>query len=90
MIAYDEFCELTTILDPTSSAASPTKHDQSPLRDEKKEPSVFSSPGDDKPVKTFELSETKPVTKQATSPEKLRDRSEAEKAADEERKRIEQ
>jgi hypothetical protein len=51
---------------------------------------VFSSPGDDKPVKTFELSETKPVTKQPASPEKLRDRSEKEKAADEERRRIEQ
>lgn len=64
-LSYVDFCELTTIVDPHTTAASPEKHADSPLKEERKDQSFNSpirvmtetqQPGS-KPVKTFDVSD---------------------------------
>lgn len=42
-LSYAEFCELTTIVDPNTTSASPEKLPESPLKEERKD-ETFDSP----------------------------------------------
>ena len=100
-ICYEDFCELTTILDPSTSGASPVKSSASPVKSASKAPEEskndsFISPtkvtvskdNGSKPVKSFEASPQRTSTvKKSASPTK-QERASNEKAAANERQRV--